>query len=183
MNNALYRLRGISLTAALLLVPSATFGQAPKSAALAAELARLMDQAKIDSIAAKHPTLPDSYIAALYFPGSQLLVVTARYSAPQLLDKKLEGKEYRDVYIDLNSASVPDTKVFISDLGADGLKPKREENQPFDTAELGGKTYSFDGEWKRAKLTEDEYMKQYQRAEQEYENMLQALLGQLKKTS
>ena len=81
------------------------------------------------------------------------------------------------------SASVPDSKVFISDLGADGLKAKREENQPFDTAELHGKSYSFDGDWKRAKLSEDEYMKQYQQAEQEYENMLQALLGQLKKTS
>jgi hypothetical protein len=157
--------------------------QTSKSAAAAKELAAAMDSAKLDSIAAPDPSQPGTFVAALYFPGSQLLVVTARYSAPQLLDKKLEGKEYRDVYIDLNSASVPDTKVFISDLGADGLKPKREENQPFDTAELGGKTYSFDGEWKRAKLTEDEYMKQYQRAEQEYENMLQALLGQLKKTS
>ena len=183
MSNALYRLRGICLTAVLLLVPSVTFGQAPKSAALAMELARLMDQAKVDSLAVKHPTLPDGYIGALYFPGSQLLVVMARYSVPQLLDKKLESKEYRDVYIDLNSASVPDTKVFISDLGADGLKAKREENQPFDTAELRGKSYSFDGDWKRAKLSEDEYMKQYQLAEQEYENMLQALLGQLKKTS
>jgi hypothetical protein len=183
VSNALYRLRGISLTAALLLLPSATFGQAPKSAALATELARLMDQAKADSIAARHPTLPDSYIGALYFAGSQLLVVTAKYSVPQLLDKKLESKEYRDVYIDLNSASVPDTKVFISDLGVDGLKAKREENQPFDTVEIGGKSYSFDGDWRRAKLSEDEYMKQYQHAEQEYENMLEALLGQLKKTS
>jgi hypothetical protein len=180
---ALYRLRGVLLTVALLLVPTATFGQAPKSAALAAELARLMDQAKVDSIAAKHPTLPDSYIGALYFAGSQLLVVEAKYSVPQLLDKKLESKEYRDVYIDLNSASVPDTKIFISDLGADGLKPKREENQPFDTVELRGKSYSFDGDWRRAKLTEEEYMKQYQQAEQEYEKMLEALLGQLKKTS
>jgi hypothetical protein len=180
---ALYRLRGVLLTVALLLVPTATFGQAPKSTALAAELARLMDQAKVDSIAAKHPTLPDSYIGALYFAGSQLLVVEAKYSVPQLLDKKLESKEYRDVYIDLNSASVPDTKIFISDLGADGLKPKREENQPFDTVELRGKSYSFDGDWRRAKLTEEEYMKQYQQAEQEYEKMLEALLGQLKKTS
>ena len=33
MSNALYRLRGVCLTAALLLVPSVTLGQAPKSAA------------------------------------------------------------------------------------------------------------------------------------------------------
>jgi hypothetical protein len=183
MSDALYRLRGTCLAAALLLVPSALFAQEPKSAALATELARLMDQAKVDSIAAKHPSLPDSYVGALYFPGSQLLVVAAKYSVPQLLNQKLDSKEYRDVYIDLNSASVPDTKVFISDLGVNGLKAKREENQPFDTVEIGGKSYSFDGDWRRAKLSEDEYMKQYQQAEQEYERMLEALLGQLKKTS
>ena len=183
MSTALYRFRGISLAAALLLIPSVTSGQEPKSAAMATELARLMDQAKVDSIAAKHPTLPDSYIGALYFAGSQLLVVAAKYAVPQLLDQKLQSKEYRDVYIDLNSASVPETKIFISDLGVNGLKARREDNQPFDTAELGGKTYSFDGEWRRAKLSEDEYMKQYQNAEQEYEKMLEALLGQLKKTS
>lgn len=183
MSNALCRFRGISLAAALLLIPSATSGQDPKSAALATELARLMDQAKVDSIATKHPTLVDGYIGALYFAGSQLLVVAAKYSVPQLLNQKLESKEYRDVYIDLNSASVPDTKVFISDLGVNGLKAKREENQPFDTVELGGKSYSFDGDWRRAKLSEEEYMRHYQNAEQEYEKMLEALLGQLKKTS
>jgi hypothetical protein len=182
MSDALCRLRGTCLTAVLLLIPSVMFAQEPKSAALATELARLMDQAKVDSIATKHPSLPDSYIGALYFPGSQLLVVAAKYSVPQLLNQKLDSKEYRDVYIDLNSASVPDTKVFISDLGVNGLKSKREENQPFDTVEIGGKSYSFDGDWRRAKLSEDEYMKQYQRAEQEYELMLEAMVGQLKKT-
>src|SRR5262245_48190920 len=102
MSNALYRFRGIALAAALVLIASVTSGQDPKSAALAAELARLMDQAKVDSIAAKHPTVADGYIGALYFAGSQLLVVSAKYSVPQLLNQKLESKEYRDVYIDLN---------------------------------------------------------------------------------
>ena len=47
-----------------------------------------------------------------------------------LLTDKLGKKEYRDVYIDLNSASVPESKVFITDIGADGLKA---ENSPYDT--------------------------------------------------
>ena len=57
-----------------------------------------------------------------------MMVVSAKYSVPQLLDDKLAKKDYRDVYIDLNSASIPETKIFIEDLGADGLKAKREEN-------------------------------------------------------
>ena len=184
MINALHRLRGFALAAALLLLASPALAQqTSKSAALAIELAKLLDTMKVDSIAAKHPSAPDQFVGALYFPGSQLLVVTAKYQVPELLNTKLASKEYRDVYIDLNSASVPNTKVFISDLGIDGLKAKREDNQPYDTIEMGGKNLNFDGNWKAAKLSEDDYMKGYQQAEEEYIKMLQALLAELKKTS
>lgn len=173
----------IALAAVLLLVPASALAQEPKSAALASELARLLDQMKVDSIAARTAAAPDQYVGALYFAGSQLLVVTAKYSVPELLNTKLASKNYRDVYIDLNSASVPQTKVFVSDLGVNGLRSKREDNQPYDTIEMGGKTYTFDGEWKKAKLSEDDYMKAYQSAEDEYVKMLQALILELKKTS
>jgi hypothetical protein len=183
MTNALYRLRGLALAAVFVLAASPVFAQDSKSAPLAAELAKLLDQMKVDSVAAKHPAAPDQYVGALYFPGSQLLVVTARYQVPELLNSKLASKSYRDVYIDLNSASIPQTKVFISDLGCNGLKARREDNEPYDTIEMGGKNWSFDGDWKKAKVSEDEYMKSYQQAEEEYVKMLQALLTELKKTS
>jgi hypothetical protein len=183
MIQALYRLRGFALLAVLVLVPAASSAQEPTSAALAAELARLLDQRSTDSVAARHPDGEDQYVGALYFPGSQLLVVTARYQAPELLKTKIASKEYRDVYIDLNSAAMPNTKVFVSDLGIDGLKPRRRDNQPYDTIEMGGKNWNFDGDWRAAKVSEDEYMKSYQQAEAEYVKMLQALLGELKKTS
>jgi len=183
MTNALYRLRGFTLAAALVLAASPAFAQESKSAALATELAKLLDQMKADSVAAHHPGAPDQYVGALYFPGSQLLVVTARYQVPELLNTKLASKAYRDVYIDLNSASIAQSKIFISDLGVNGLKPRREDNQPYDTIEMAGKNLSFDGDWKKAKLSEDEYMKGYQQADEEYTKMLQALLAELKKTS
>jgi hypothetical protein len=183
MINALYRLRGFALAAAFLLLASPAVAQTSKSAVLAMELAKLLDAMKADSIAAHHPAAPDQYVGALYFPGSQLLVVTAKYQVPELLNTKLASKEYRDVYIDLNSAAVPNTKVFISDLGIDGLKAKREDNAPYDTIEMGGKNMNFDGNWRAAKLSEDEYMKGYQQAEEEYVKMLEALLKELKKTS
>lgn len=188
MTNALYRLwkitlPAIALAAVLLGAPAATFAQDAKSAALAVELARLMDQMKLDSIAAKAGATPDEFVGALYMPGSQLLVVTAKYTVPQLMNEKLAQKNYRDIYIDLNSASVPQSKVFISDLGCNGLKAKREDNEPYDTADVGGRSYSFDGDWKRAKISEDEYMKTFQSTEEQYVRMLQALLAELKKTS
>jgi hypothetical protein len=172
-----------SLAAALLGIASPVAGQDGKSVALAKQLAAALDAAKLDSVAAKDAATPDTYVAALYFPGAQLLVVSAKYAAPQLLDARLGKKEYRDTYIDLSSASVPESKVFIQDGGADGLKAKREENQAFDICEIAGKPTVFDGDWKRQKLSEQDYMKAFTTADDRYSAMLTALLAQLKKTS
>src|SRR5436853_7579684 len=137
----------VSLSAALLLsLAAGAAAQDAKSASLARELASALDAAKLDSIAAKDPSAPDTFIAALYFPGAQLLVVSAKYTAPLLLDARPSKEEYRDTYIDLNSASVPESKIFIQDAAADGIRAKREENQAFDTYEVGGKPMVFDGD-------------------------------------
>ena len=77
---------------------------------------------------------------------------------------------------------IPPEKVLVSDLGANGLYARRRENQ-FDTADLAGKSYAFDGDWGKAKLSEQDYTKAFQTTEEEYTRMLQALLAQLKKTS
>ncbi len=175
---------GWSAAAALVvcLAPGAS-AQDGKSMALAKQLAAALDAAKLDSVAAKDPTAPDTFVAALYFPGAQLLVVSAKYSAPQLLDARLAKKEYRDTYIDLSSASIPDTKIFVQDGGADGIRAKREENQAFDIYEAAGKPTVFDGDWKRQKLSEQDYMKTFTSADERYSDMLTALIAQLKKTS
>ena len=162
---------------------AATLAQEPKSASLAKQLAAALDAAKIDSIAAKDPSAPDVFIGALYFPGVQLLVVSAKYTVPTLLIDKLAKKEYREVYIDLNSASVPETKIFVEDLGADGLKAERSENQPYDAYEIGGKRVMFNSDWKAQKLSKEEYMKAFTAGDERYSQLLSALLDQLKKTS
>ena len=77
----------------------------------------------------------------------------------------------------------PDTKVFIEDPGADGLKAKREENQAFDAVEMGGKRTMFDGDWKKQKLSEPEYLKAFSTADERYAEILAALIAQAKKTS
>jgi hypothetical protein len=179
--------RAVAASAAVAIVllsfSAIAVAQESKTVALAKQLAAALDAGKLDSVAEPNPTNPGTFVAALYFAGSQLLVVSAKYSVPQLLNDKLAKKDYRDVYIDLNSASVPETKIFIEDLGADGLKAKREDNQPFDSYESGGKRTSFDNDWKRQKLTEQEYMKIYSTAEEDYAQMLTALLAQVKRTS
>ena len=165
----------------VLLLPSAAVAQESKSAALAQELATLLDKNKIDAIAAKDPASPDSYVAALYFPGSQLLVASARYSAPLILNEKLAKKEYREVYTDLNSASIAGSLVLVMDMGADGLQPKRVENR-IDTCDANARSLVLDGDWKKQQMaSEEDYNKRFADADARYVKMLTALIAQAKK--
>ncbi len=167
--------------ASLLALPLPALAQDSKSAALASELSKLLDAQKLGSVAAKRGT--DQYVGALYFPGSQLLVIGAKYSTPARIEYLLGQKQYSEVYADLSSASEQESKVFVMDLGANGLRFRRENNQPFDTADVGGRSVMFDGDWDRAKLSEAEYRKTFESTDDQYSQMLQALIAALKKTS
>ena len=117
--------------------------QDSKSVALVKQLTQLLDAKKLDAIAAPDPANRGTYVAALYFPGSQLLVVLAKYAAPQLLNEKIAKKDYREVYIDLSSASIAGSKLFVMDANADGLLPKPGDDQAFDSAERGGSQFTI----------------------------------------
>jgi hypothetical protein len=163
-------------------VATSASAQEVRSAALAKELTGILQQLKLDSVAARHPAAPDQFVAALYFPG-QLLVISARTTAPSVVNEKLVRREFRDVYIDLNSASIAESRVMISDGGGDGLRPKREANLPFDTYDIQGKAVRFDGNWREDKMSEKDYMKFFADADEAYFAALQALVAELKKTS
>jgi hypothetical protein len=161
---------------------TSSFAQTSKSAAAVKELSDTLDRLKLDSIAAADPADPGTFVAALYFPGAQLLVVSAKYSAPVLLNDKLTKKDYRDIYIDLSSASIAATKVFIMDQAADGILFKPEDDKPADSWEHANKTTMFDGEWKKAKLSEDDYLKAFNSADARYAQICSLLAAQAKKS-
>ena len=177
----IHRLRGIALAAVLVLAPAVATAQDSRSAISVTELVKMLDSMKLDSFAVKGTTA-NEYVGALYFPGSQLLVVSARFDTPWRADSLLDQKNYRDVYIELNSASLPQSKVFVSDLGANGLRFKKDGNT-YDSVDSGGKTFNFDGDWKKAKITSDDYSKAYSTSDEQYMQMIQTLLAGLKKPS
>jgi hypothetical protein len=166
--------------AATLAAPTAAPAQDAKSTELVKQLAQLLDQKKLDSIAGADSKNLGTYVAALYFAGTQLLVVSGKYAAPPLLNEKIAKKDFRDVYIDLNSASVAGSKVFVMDLNADGLVAKPGDSQGSDSVEQGGKMVTFDGDWKKAKLSEAEYLKAFGDADGAYAHALELLIAQLK---
>jgi hypothetical protein len=163
------------------LIPAAVSAQGTKSSAAAKQLSDTLDRLKLDSIAAPDPSDPSTFVAALYFQGSTLLVVSAKYAAPTLLTAKLAKKDYRDVYIDLNAASVAGSKVFVMDQSCDGLVAKPGDSQAPDTWEHGATTTAFDGDWKKAKISEDDYLKTFTAADEQYARILMLLADGAKK--
>ena len=171
---------GVALVAGSLL-PSTALAQDSQSLSLVKQLTELLQQRKLDAVAARHGSA-DHYVAALFFPG-QLLLISARTTAPAVLNEKLVRREFRDVYIDLNSASIPESRVMITDGGADGLRPSREANKPFDSHDAGGKAIRFDGNWREDRMSEKDYMAVYAKAEEAYVAALNTLVSELKKSS
>jgi hypothetical protein len=101
-----------------------------QSQPLARELTAVLSDRHLDAFAAKDPEHDGQFVAALFFPGSQLLVVSARYASPPLLEQSLQAKAYRDVYTALQGAGDTSTKLFVQDIGADGLRA--DEKQAVD---------------------------------------------------
>jgi hypothetical protein len=161
---------------------STASAQEPKSAALAKELTQILDSQKLTAIAARDTSEADTFVAAMYFSGSQLLVVKAKYEPSVLLTAKLANRDYQEIYIDLNSASVARTRVFLEDLGADGLKASHPDNVAFDSMERDGKRTLFDDDWRKTqKISDEEFAKLFADADALYARLLQALINQTKR--
>ena len=172
------RASALLIAAAFLLVPVRASAQS-KSADLAKQLGQLLDAQKLTSIAAADPQNAGVYVAALYFPGTQLLVVSAKYFNPPALTDKLAQKNYQDVYSALNEGALPGTKVLVMDTFADGLVAKPSGDNAPDSVD-GSVAMTFDGNWKKAKQTEDEYMKAFHAADDAYAHTLELLIAKLK---
>jgi hypothetical protein len=181
---------GSRVTAALLVATLAQAGFAsaqpapPGTSAPVRELAALLaDKASGAGprfIAAEDPADATRFVAAMLLPDLQLLLVSAGYTAPVLLRERVLTKKYQDAYQDLQAASVPEGKVVIEDLLANGLAVKPAKGQTPDAATIAGRTVTFDGLWRKAKLSEADYASAFAAAEQQYARLLGLLIAQAK---
>jgi hypothetical protein len=153
--------------------PVAT-AQEPASASLAAELASLMESGQLEAFASRDTVDDDRFVAALAFPG-QLLVVSARYEVPIYVEEKIANGQYRDVYIDLNAASIVGTKILITDAGANGLRGVDSSVDMFDE---GGNVLRLDGNGSGEQMSIDEYQSAVAAADDQYARMLRALIAE-----
>jgi hypothetical protein len=159
---------------------SAAQDRSPRSPGPAATLVKLMAERGIDAAAARDPKEPGRFIAALCFPGTQLLIVSAKYPVPAILEQRLSNREYRDVYMELQSDVTREGRFFVQDMQANGLSPRPEKGAPIDIVyENGVKGPSFDGDWKAQRLSQAEYEAAFEAADRRYGDLLAALIGGL----
>jgi hypothetical protein len=159
------------------IVGAASQEPASRSAMLAKQLTVALTEQGLNAIAAQHPDEPDRFVAALFFPNAQLLVVSARYAAPPLLQARVTQKQYRDVYLDLQASPVPNSSIFFQDMKADGLCSSRDQTADLLYEGRAAPTI-FDGDWRKHNLSEKEYEQQLTAADERYSRLLEILLAQ-----
>jgi hypothetical protein len=172
-----------ALIAVLVIAAPYAAAQESTSTAAAAALTQLMEARKLEAIAARDPEQPGRYFAALYIPGSQLLVISSPYPVPALLDKRIAEGKYMDVYLDINGAPSHQGQFFVMDSQADGLRRVCEQDQPFDSTSRNGTAYlSFDGKWDAQQLTEEQYNARFVEDDARYAAILKVLAGSFDRT-
>jgi hypothetical protein len=153
--------------------------QESRSAPLARELAGLLAERKLDAYAVQSRDTADEFVAVLFFPNEQLLVVAARSTAPAALAAELASKDYLEAYALLQQAAVPETKFFFHDMKADGLHAKSATGADVAYERVVAQTI-FDGQPSRHQLTDREYAEKFASADERYSRLLSALIAGLK---
>jgi hypothetical protein len=174
---------GRTLPSATLVLSFAIVGLPGKGAAqhllspeAARELARALDVAGLESIAAADSAEPGAFVAALHIRGAQMLVVSARHPSVEGLTRRITGRQYRDVYLDLQGTPTTQGKFFVQDSGADGISNARPQSGGVDVLyEDGVRQTLFNGEPKAQKLSPAEYSARLAAADARYAHLLTLL--------
>lgn len=145
-----------------------------ESPALVKQLTEVMKQQGLTALAAKDPREPGRYTAAMFFPGVQLLVITAKSGAPEYMDFEIAAKNYAAVYTALQHG-VPESRLFVQDLGCDGLNGAAD-GAPDVVYERGVKQHILDGDHKRAQMSREAYATLFESLDRRYARLLALLL-------
>lgn len=145
------------------------------SSAATKSLIRSLNDASLDAIATVDPTEPGAFVAALHIKGGQLLVVRAHHPSVAALSARLAARQFRDVYLDLQATPTTNGKLFVMDVGADGLPSEPDQPTNVDVVyEDGTRQTMFNGA-RAQKLNNDAYRKQLHDADVRYTRLLDVL--------
>jgi hypothetical protein len=162
---------------------------APPSAsqAKAKALAAALAAKKFEYYAVSDPAMTGRYVAVLHVPGVQMLVISATYERITDMDYRFYQKDYQNVYLDLRSGLLSKDRVIVEDTGADGLVAVPGKSLAQDTFGTGPERKVFDGDFadpkkkNQKKISQDEYMKAFTAADEQYTKLLGILIDGLGK--
>lgn len=165
----------------LLSLASAAAAQpaAATSGATVKELAALLSAKNQTAIAARDPD-SGAFVAALFYPGVQLLVVSATPPAPEAVAAQLAAHNYQDVYTALQDGSAERGRLFVQDLGADGLA---DGGDSVDIVYDSGRQVMFDGNPRSHKMSAKAYRDAFSSADTRYARMLTVLVNEAKRAA
>lgn len=136
----------------------------------------VLDQYRLDAIAAADPADPGTFVAALYIPGSQLLVVSARHPSAEAVADRIAMRRFREVYLDLQGTPTPRDKFFVQDSRADGILSAFPGSGDVDVLyEDGARRTLFNGDIEGQQLTAAEYDARLAAADARYARLLTLL--------
>jgi len=175
--------KSLLMVLALLTAGSISGAQAFASADAAHGLVSLRDRLGLDAIATVDPQQPGTFVAALYIPGGQLLVVHARHPSVDGIRQRLAARQYREVYLDLQGTPTREGKFFVQDARADGILSALPGSGDVDVLyEDGQRQILFNGDMIAQHLTAAEYDAKLATADARYARMLTLLTSAVRET-
>jgi hypothetical protein len=178
-----FRPRAAGVCLAALLITSANAAPAlceadRPSAAAAPEVVRMLTARGLNAFAAEDPARPGHFVAVLAFPGAQLLAVSGETTSAEFLRWQIAERQYAGAYATLQSTAVPATKLFVHDMGCDGLEGAGGQ---VDVVYESGRTQTLiDGSGKGSRLSKGDYALKFTAAEVQYGAMLTLILQRLR---
>lgn len=150
-----------------------------RSPTLARVFIETMSEHQLQAFATAAPDGADRFVGALAYPGVQLLVMSARSTNAQEMQRLIAAGQYNDAYVLLNQASIADGRLFVQDMKADGLPI--DGNGAVDVVYRGdAERTMLDGEADKQGLSAQEYAEAIDSIDAAYSAALQELIDGLK---
>jgi len=154
-----------------------------ESADAAYNLTRALDRAGLNAIAAAVPNEPGTFVAALYQPGRNLLVVSASHPSGERISNGIAMHRHREVYLNLLGTPTPQGKFYVRDANADGILSALPGSDDVDVLQENGvRQTAFNGDTKSQGLSSSDYDARLAAADARYARLLTVLASAVRDT-
>jgi hypothetical protein len=149
-----------------------------ESADAAYDLTRALDSAGLNAIAAAVPNEPGMFVAALYQPGRNLILVSATHPSSEVISSAIAMHRHREAYVSLLGTPTPQGKFYVRDANADGILSALPGSDDVDVLqENGARQTAFNGNTESQDLSSSDYDARLAAADARYAYLLTVLAG------